>query len=198
LKIRMIAAAGLVLAAACGGGSGGAPSEGPGPRSQDAGMADPMAGMSVTGGGQPSVFALLGERERLALTGTQVTALDSINRAWAVVNDTLQRQLRTAWGDRRGRRSSRSFEQARPVLLRIAENNDVANRAVEAVLNQDQRRTACAIQTETREERGRDGRTLPPGMRRRPGMAPFDTIPGARALRGWPWCSGRMAADSTP
>lgn len=195
MKIRMIAVAALALAAACGGQ--GQPADGPGPQEGAGGSVDEaMGGMMVMGGGQPAVFALLGARERLSLTGPQVTVLDSINRLWAARNDTLQRQLRGEWSQS-PRRSRRSFEQARPVLMAIAENNDLANRAVQSVLNEQQRATACVMQGELREQertRSRE-RALPPGMRRRPGDAPFDTIPGARALRGWPWCSSAMAGN---
>jgi len=202
LKIRMIAVAALGLASACGGGS--APSQGPGPESSaDGGPQGELAGMGgiSMGGGQPSVFSLLGARERMALTSQQVTALDSINRVWAVRNDSLQRQLRGAWGESRSR-SNQAFQQARPVLIQIAENNEVANRAVESLLDADQRRTACTIQGEQRAQAaerpgGRpDARRRTAPIRRGRGAPRLDTIPGTRAIRGWPWCAGNVPADS--
>ena len=208
MKIRMIAVAALGLAAACGGGAA-APSEGPGPENRpDGGPQGDMAGMGgiSMGGGQPSVFSLLGARERMALNSEQVTALDSINRVWASRNDLLQRQLRAVWGSSRSR-TSRSFEEARPVLIQIAENNEIANRAVESLLNPEQRLTACAIQVEQRGEaagraEARDGRPVrrPAADRRVPVRRPrgtqLDTIPGARAIRGWPWCAATLPADT--
>lgn len=206
--IRMMAVAALGVAAACGTGS--APSQGPGPENApDGGPPADFAGMGgiSMGGGQPSVFSLLGERERMALDSHQVTVLDSINRVWASRNDSLQRQLRTVWGSSRSR-TTRSFEQARPVLVQIAENNDVANRAVESLLNEEQRRTACAIQVEQRGDArsraeasarrtgGRPGVDRRAPVRRPRGEGPLDTIPGARAIRGWPWCAATLPADS--
>jgi hypothetical protein len=205
LKIRMIAVAALGLASACGGGS--APSEGPGPESgAEGGPAGELAQMGnfSIGGGEPRVFSLLGARERLALTSHQVTVLDSVNRVWASRNDSLQRSLRAVWGNSRSR-SNASFQQARPVLIAIAENNDVANSAVESLLDAGQRSTACTIQMEQRGEaraqsaaQGRGGRPggraggRPPPRRPR-GGAPLDTVPGTRALRGWPWCAATPA-----
>ena len=204
MKIRMIAVAALGLASACGGGA--APADGPGPQNAaDGGQGElaQMAGFSM-GGGEPRVFSLLGARERLALTSHQVTVLDSVNRVWASRNDSLQRSLRAVWGNSRSR-SNASFQQARPVLIAIAENNDVANRAVESLLDTAQRGTACTIQMEQRGEaraqaaaQGRGGRPggraggRPPPRRPR-GGAQRDTVPGTRALRGWPWCAATPA-----
>jgi hypothetical protein len=190
VKIRMIAAAALVLAAACG-GQGASPDEGPSPaQGRMAGGAGP-----VLGGSGPNVFALIGARQQLALTGAQVTELDSIGRVWSVRNDSLQRQLR----DYRGGRTDLGL--VRPILERMAENNGVANQAVEALLNPEQRRIACTL---TPPEPARPQTMRPPGSARvggrggrmRPARGGGDTVPGMRLRRGWPWCAAPVAADS--
>lgn len=181
--IRMMAVAALTLAAACGGSTprqdGPAPQaagEGPG------GFAGPMP--AGVGGGGPNVFALIGARERLGLSGAQVTDLDSIGRAWSLVNDSVQRELR--------RRGERTAATVHPLLLRMAENNDAANRAVEALLNEEQRRVACTLPAAQPDAR-RPANARPPvnrpsdrraGARRQAG----DSVPGMRMRRGWPWC----------
>lgn len=186
VKIRMMAMAALTLAAACGGGTA-PPRDGPAPRGPGegpGGVAGPMP--AGVGGGGPNVFALIGARERLSLTGAQVTDLDSIGRSWSVVNDSVQRELR-----RRGERTP--VETVHPLLLRMAENNDAANRAVEALLNEEQRRVACTLPNAQPEAR-RPPVSRPPvnrpsdrraGARRQPG----DSVPGMRMRRGWPWCA---------
>lgn len=191
VKIRMMAVAALALAAACGGSA--PPENGPAPRAADEG-APMMMGPGVGGSG-PNVFALIGQRERLALTGPQVVELDSIGRAWSLANDSLQRELRGRGGERT------TLEAVRPLLLRMAENNDAANRAVEAVLNEEQRRIACTLQPPQAqgEMRPRQGRRpgARPGDRMggRPGTRP-DAEPGTRVRRGWPWCAPAVPADS--
>jgi hypothetical protein len=189
VKTRMMAAAALVLAAACG-GQAAPPEEGPAPSQVRA------DGVSVVvGGGGPNVFVLIGARERLSLTGMQVTELDSIGRLWSVRNDSLQRQLR----DTRGGRTD--LGAVRPVLERMAENNGTANGAVEAVLTQEQRRIACTL---TPPEPVRQPAMRPPGYgrpggrggRMRPARGAGDTVPGMRMRRGWPWCTAPVAADS--
>jgi hypothetical protein len=136
VKIRMTAVAALALAAACGGST--PPENGPAPR--DPGQGAPVMLGPGVGGSGPNVFALIGQRERLALTGPQVVELDSIGRAWSLVNDSVQRELRGRGGERT------PIEAVRPLLLRMADNNETANRAVEAVLNDEQRRIACTLQ----------------------------------------------------
>jgi hypothetical protein len=186
---RMMAAAALVLAAACGGSA--PPGEGPEPDGQQAPGAMPMRGM---GGGGPNVFALIGAREQLGLSGTQVVELDSIGRGWAVLNDSLQRQLREDSGDRRP-----NMERVRPVLLRMAENNEAANLAVQQVLTDEQERGACALPMA--QQRQRTG-PPPPGSRRvgsrgrRGQVGPGDTVPEISMRRGWPWCGLQAPADS--
>jgi hypothetical protein len=188
VKIRMMAAAALVLAAACG-GQAASPDDGPSPVEGRMASAGP-----VLGGSGPNVFALIGARQQLALTGAQVTELDSIGRVWSVRNDSLQRQLR----DHRGGRTD--LEVVRPILERMAENNGVANQAVEALLNEEQRRIACTL---TPPEPARPQTMRPPGSARVGGrggrMRPArdgDTEPGLRLRRGWPWCAAPVAADS--
>lgn len=186
--IRMMAVAALALAAACG-GTGAAPDENPAPRAGDALPA------GVTGGGGPNVFALLGARQQLSLTGPQVTELDSIGRMWSVRNDSLQRQLT-------GGRTE--VAMIRPLLERMAVNNGEANSAIEALLNPEQRRIACTLPVAQGPERrgpaaprpgSRPGGYGSPNPRMRSGRN--DTVPSMRMRRGWPWCSGAAAADTT-
>jgi hypothetical protein len=187
---RMMAAAALVLVAACG-GQAAPPEDGPAPaQARMAGDGPP-----VLGGSGPNVFALIGARQQLALTGAQVTELDSINRVWSVRNDSLQRQLR----DYRGGRTD--LEAVRPVLVQMAENNGVANAAVEAVLTAEQRRIACTLTPP--EPATRPQAVRPPGSARIGGrggrMRPAngsEVEPGMRLRRGWPWCAAPVAADS--
>lgn len=193
VKIRMMAVAALALAAACGGTT--PPQNGPAPRDADEG--GPMMMGAGVGGSGPNVFALIGQRERLALTGPQVVELDSIGRAWSLVNDSLQRELRGRGGERT------SMEAVRPLLLRMAENNDTANRAVEGVLNDEQRRIACTLQPPQAQgevrgpPQGRRPGGARPGSRMggRPGARP-GAEPGTRVRRGWPWCGPAAPADS--
>jgi hypothetical protein len=155
----------------------------------------PVAGM---GGGPPGVFALIGAREQLSLTGAQVTALDSINRVWSVRNDSVQRQLREI----DGRRNAATMERARPLLLRMAENNQWAGSAVESLLTEEQRRIACTLPVATGADRGasdaaprRTGAGGRGGMRQPRGTM-ADGATGMRARRGWSWCGAPVAADS--
>lgn len=189
--MRMMAVAALALSAACG-GTGTAPEQGPAPR-QDGGMLSAGA----TGGGGPNVFALLGARQQLALTGAQVTELDSIGRMWAVRNDSLQRQV-----GRPGERTDIAL--IRPVLEQMAANNEQSNAAIETVLNAEQRRIACTLPVVQRPERrgqadggrmGGGGRPGGPGGGVRPGRG-RDSVPGMRMRRGWPWCAATAPADS--
>jgi hypothetical protein len=187
--IRMMAVAALALAAACGGSA--PPEDGPAPDGQDAGGPMPFRPM---GGGGPNVFALIGAREQLALTGAQVIALDSIGRGWAVLNDSLQRQIREEPGGRRP-----DMDRLRPVLLRMAENNEVANSAVAAVLSEEQRRGACALPAAQSPARGgqRPPASRVPGSRGRMRQrGPGDTVPAMMTRRGWPWCAATAPADS--
>jgi hypothetical protein len=198
-----MAVAALVLAAACGGSA--PPADGPAPQGP-AGRGGPGApgapGMMVSmGGGPPSVFALIGAREQLSLTGAQVTTLDSINRVWSVRNDTLQRRL----SEIDGRRNAQTMERARPLLLRMAENNQWAGTAVQNLLSEEQRRIACTLPQVRVGERGTAARAGGPGGRRQPGgrggMRPAggaaaDSLQGVRARRGWPWCAATVQMDS--
>ena len=185
--IRMMAVAALALAAACGGG---APSAG-GPAPQG-----PVGELGGTGGGVPDIFALIGARQQMGLTGEQVTALDSIQRVWSVGNDTLRRKLR----DAAGAHGRMDLEVARPLLEGLAENNFSAGRAVEALLDEEQRRIACTLrQPASRRWSG----SRPPGIGipGRRGMQPgdqvaADTLAPLRGRRGWHWCAVGVPADS--
>lgn len=184
--IRMMAVAALVLSAACG-GAGNAPQDGPAP-----GPAGAPLPAGLTGGSVPNVFALMGARQQLALTGAQVTELDSIGRMWSVRNDSLQRQL-----GRSGERAEVAL--VRPVLERMAANNQEANTAIEALLNADQRRIACTLPVAQGPERRFPVAERPINPNGRLGSARNrrDTAPAMPMRRGWPWCSAAAAADTT-
>lgn len=107
------------------------------PRAGEASVPAPAAGQV------PPIPALVGERERLGLTAAQVSALDSIARAWSATDGRLYRKM----GVERGRRPV-------PVALglhagatreALAENTLRAVSAVERVLTPEQRRAACAL-----------------------------------------------------
>lgn len=193
---RMLAVAALVLAAACGGSA--PPQDGPAPQGPGGPGSAAMGPMASIGGGPPSVFALIGAREQLSLTGAQVTELDSINRVWSVRNDSLQRQLREI----DGRRNAATMERARPLLLRMAENNQWAGSAVESLLNPEQRRIACTLPVAASADRSAPDagpRRAGPGGRggmRQPRGTMADGVTGTRARRGWPWCGPAVAVDS--
>jgi hypothetical protein len=191
---RMTAVAALVLAAACGGSA--PPDDGPAP--QGPGGAGEPGMRAGIGGGPPSVFALIGAREQLGLSGAQVTELDSIGRMWSVRNDSLQRQL----AELDGRRNATTMDRARPILLRMAENNQRAGRAVETLLNEEQRRIACTLPNAQGERRVSPGRApgAGPGGRGpggRGGMRPGGPGGGEPGMRTrWPWCAPAVPADS--
>jgi hypothetical protein len=181
----------LAALAACGGGQQG-PQGGPAPAG---GPSDVALTMEAVGGGPPSIYGLIGDRERLSLTSAQVNALDSISVAWSAADQVLRRELREAWGGDRPRGGD-GMVRARPVLERIAINNQVATEGVEALLNEEQRGIACQLQAEQRAERGqvapRVSSTAPRGPgggapRARPNAAEVQAMD--RGPRGWPWCA---------
>lgn len=158
----------------------------------------------------PSIYALLGERERLNLSTVQVMALDSIAEALQERNRPWVDSLRAVTGSRSGGpvrppRDGEEREAFLPLLARIAENNRAAVSAVEAALSPPQRQAVCELQREGREERRdgmRRGRGGPArgggGMRPPPGME-GDTL-GFGRRAGWPWCgaTGPRRPPSAP
>ena len=196
--MRKIWTMALAALAACGGGQQQAPQDGPAPAG---GASDMGLAMEAMGGGPPSIYGLIGERQRLSLTSAQVNALDSISVAWSAADQSLRRELRETWGGDRPRRGD-AMQRARPTLERIAQNNQQAALAVETVLNEDQRRVACEQQAELRAERGVPAPRVSSDAPRGPGGgAPRarprreDVMMMSRGPRGWPWCSARPAAN---
>jgi hypothetical protein len=190
MKTRLCLAAAALVLAACG-------TADPTPRD-----AELMA--AYRGTQAPSIYGLIGERQRLSLTSPQVTALDSIAEELRTTNHRLTDSLREITGSRSGgpvRAPRDSVQRAAflPVLRQIGQNNQAAVRAVEAALTPDQRRIVCGIARENLDERTlQAGRRGPPGgMRRMPpgGMEPDSLMPAG--YRGWPWCApGQVRPDS--
>ncbi|HEX9939930.1 MAG TPA: Spy/CpxP family protein refolding chaperone [Longimicrobium sp.] len=149
----------------------------------------------------PSVFALIGARERLNLTSQQVTALDSIAEAVREQNRPLTDTLRTltnsgGGGPIRAPRSEFQTQRFIPILNRMGDNNHRALAGVQAVLTPEQRAGVCTLAAEQREQRGRRRRDAPGrgGSTVRGGMEPLfrDSVGGGRRGRapgGWPWCT---------
>lgn len=186
---RMMLMIGLAALAACGAQpdpeSGPAPASPPGPE----GMEGPLV-LDLSGAGTPSVYGLIGERQRLRLTSAQVTTLDSIAIVLAAANDSLRRTVREAWNGDRPRPGREQWERTQPALVQMARNNRAASLLVQNTLSEEQRGIACEIQAEVRARRPEPIRRAPPGRRRiGGGRVPAET---AAALRrppdGWPWC----------
>jgi hypothetical protein len=218
MKIRISLSAAVLLLAACGGQQ---PQGGPQPAGSGRGTSrDSLEREMFAAYRQaqmPSVFGLIGARERMKLTSAQVGALDSIAEAVREQNRPLTESLRATTRSRNGGpiRQPRDNEERQEfiaLLRRAGENTRRGVDAIRAVLNEEQRATACALALEERRqrfgwvegrggggeggerrERGRDGR-----MRRMMG----DSLAGGRmGFTGWPWCGetrGRgMPRDST-
>jgi hypothetical protein len=185
---RMMLMLGVMGLAAC--GAQPEPEDGPRP----IGEMQPMV-LDMGGGGTPSIRGLIGERQRLRLTGAQVTTLDSLAIRLSAANDSLRRSLSDGWERERPRVGGERWEQARPVLETIAQNNRNAGLLVQSVLDEDQRRIACEIYAEDREEDRRRApvRPAPRGRYRlggggaRPSAADSAQAAALR-VRGWPWC----------
>ncbi len=138
----------------------------------------------------PPIRGLIGERERLRLTGAQATTLDSIAMVLASANDSLRRSVREAWdGDRPGRGGA-MWERTGPALMQIARNNRAAGLLVQNTLTDAQRTIACEMQAEQRARNPERTRRTPiqetnaPGGRR---AAIADSL-ARRVQEGWPWC----------
>lgn len=175
---------GLLALAGCGGSA--PPRQGP----ATADGAPVLRGTSSL----PSIYGLLGHRERLALESDQVVMLDSIARRLSAANDSLRHQLREAWGGDRPRTGA-ALQRGRPFLERISENNQGAGQLIQQLLNEDQRRIACEIAEEerAREER-RQGPAPPPWMRGDRRRVGRDTVPSVLLRSGWPWCAVPLPA----
>lgn len=140
----------------------------------------------------PTVYAVLGHRERLGLSSAQVAAIDSIGDWLQRGNAPLLDSLRLN-GDGR---SSLPGDSADAVMERIRANQRTAVDGLAAALTAEQRARVCALFAEQRGERGRAER----GRRER-GPRPLlarrgsarDTLPGGPRAR-WGWCAPPSAA----
>lgn len=152
----------------------------------------------------PPVYALIGQREKLALTSAQVTALDSIGVHIDRVNAPLMSRLRELRGEYGGRRNAPrpDSEELQPTLEQLRRNNQQAMEGVRNVLTAQQRTTACEMAREASREALRDGRgeyaqrgagRQPRGMRG--GMAADSALTWNRPT--WTWCAA-PAQGSTP
>jgi hypothetical protein len=213
MKTRIVLSAfAAMLLAACGGGQAPAPQAGGNPRPLSArDSAQRELFEAYRAAQMPSVYAVIGARERLKLTSRQVTALDSIAEAARELNRPLTDSLRSLTNSGNGgpiRQPRGEFQSARfiPALRRIAENNRRALAQIQAVLTPEQRTGVCAMAREQREQRYGEGARR--GGGRRPGggrggmrdgigggdmPVAGDTIrgPGGRVgVGGWPWCTG--------
>jgi hypothetical protein len=130
----------------------------------------------------PSVYALIGDRERLGLSSAQVVALDSIGEWLSEANSRLEDQLQemgvttTGFG---GQRRDRVPEEAEPLLANIRANNSQALASIGTLLNEEQEQQLCDDAEEDNERR--------PGARNPPRGEPRDST-AAPSRPAWPWC----------
>lgn len=185
---RMMLMIGLGALAACGAQPD--PQTAPAPDvERTEGLEGPLV-LDVSGASTPTIYGLIGERQRLQLTGAQVTTLDSIAIVLGAANDSLRRSVRQAWDGDRPRPGAERWERTRPALLQIARNNRAASLLVQNTLTQEQRGIACEIQAEVRARRPQTVRPQLPGSRRIGGRRrpPADSAALRRPAEGWPWC----------
>lgn len=208
-----LAAAALVLAA-CGGGQRPGTGPAPAPGSEAATRDSVQREMLVAwrGAQMPSVFAVIGARERLKLTGAQVTAIDSIAEAVRIRNepltDSLRRFGRSAHGGPINLPSNDAQRRDFTVYLRqIGANNRRALDAIQSLLTPEQQTGVCAIARENGAERfggmrgrrggfgggeggegGGRGGMMGGGARRMPDEMRGDST-ARYGLGGWPWCT---------
>ncbi len=136
----------------------------------------------------PPVLVLLDARERLALSGDQVVALESIARDWEAANDTLARRIGAVKGRAVSPLRLALTPQARTARAAIAENNRRAARAVERALQPGQRQRLCTTYHVQREAE----HTI---RAAKAGQARGNSHPVAHAKRRadasppWPWCA---------
>lgn len=212
MKIRITLSAAVLLVAACGGPQ---PRNGPQPTGSGRGMpGDSLQRELFTawrGAQMPSVYGLIGARERLKLTSPQVTTLDSIAEAVREQNrpfaDSLARFTRTGSGG--PIRMPTNDAQRRDfivILQRMGANTRRGVEGVQAVLNTEQRATACTLAAEERSERfgrrsgrgGMGGGGM--GGRRSRGMPGMlgDSVGGGGMGGAWPWCGGTRPRGVRP
>lgn len=193
----------LLLLAACGPPA----PNGPGPAAEQAGR-DSLGREMFTAwraAQMPSVYALIGARERLKLTSAQVTALDSIAEAVREQNrpfaDSLRRFTRSPnGGPMRVPTNDAQRRDFTAILRTMGTNTRTAVAGVQALLDADQRTAACALAAE--ELGGRRGRVDRRGEMGGGGMEGRGGM-GGRRMRGmmgddlggrageWPWCASQ-------
>jgi hypothetical protein len=178
---RTILMLGLAALAAC----GAQPEPEESPRAQGA---PEVPVMDVGQANTPPIRGLIGERQRLGLTGAQVTTLDSIAIVLAAANDSLRNSVREVTSTGPGRNAA-IWERAGPALTQIGQNNRAAGLLVQNTLNEEQRQIACEMQAEQYAREPQRLRRPPPGAAGFPGgRSRVDTLALRRAQEGWPWC----------
>jgi LTXXQ motif family protein len=210
MKTRITLAAVLVLAA-CGGPR---PANGPGPAGsgRDLGRDSVERAMfsAMRTAQMPSVYALIGARERLKLTSAQVTALDSIAEAVREQNrpltDSLRRFSRSGNGGPIRLPGNEAQQRDFTVILRqMGENSRRGLASIQALLTPEQRTGVCQIAREQggfgygRMERrggfggegggsGRGGGMYGGGRGGMPPEMRGDSLDLRAGAGGWPWC----------
>jgi hypothetical protein len=221
MKKPLLLSAAVLLAAACGGQQ---PRTGP----QPAGSGRETSGRdslqrelfsAYRGAQMPSVYALIGARERLRLTSAQVTALDSIAEAVREQNRPLTDSLRRFTRSPNGGpiRMPTNDAQRRDFityLRMMSANNRRGIDAIQALLTPEQRTGVCGMLQEERGmygyggegrrgggfggrggEGGRGGGMYGRGM---PDEMRGDSIGERTGFGGWPWCGGGMRRPGGP
>jgi hypothetical protein len=133
--------------------------------SQNAGNGEVSSG-PVLFAPAPSVYGLIGERERLELTSDQVEALDSIGNWLATENRKLEKDLddkgigvavllADTLGEVNGRRVS---DAALETVEKYRSAHDSASDGVEALLTVEQRAEVCRVEEELSRSRAADRR----------------------------------------
>lgn len=149
----------------------------------------------------PSVYALIGDRERLELTGSQVSALDSIGRWLSAANDSLSAGGSGTSGEEYGDQSRSGGSRRMPASMQgggrtpaareaLSANNASAMAGVEALLSEAQKQKVCsqaALDRSRAEDRQPERARAPT----RSGSSPRPSM-----QRGaWSWC-GTAAAPA--
>jgi hypothetical protein len=187
----------LLVLAGCGRGGSALPQGAAGPRGGP--PPNPIA--------MPSVYALLGERERLQLSAEQIAELDSIGEWSASESQRIERALRDLGvrgpivlqdsAPSSGSAPLSAESEAGRLIHELASVTLRATEGVENVLDSNQRAVVCSLQDDSDARRlresARDGRREPRATPSRP-RGPS----GAASMRrvGWPWCSPPRPAPS--
>ncbi len=137
----------------------------------------------------PPVYALIGHRDRLQLSGEQIESLDSIAIAVEAENAPLIDSLMAQGTPTRGATGMLVVDEGRQILEQIRENHRGAASAVGTVLTEQQQTQACDLFRLNRERR-----TSRPRVRGGDPAA-ADSILRAMESRVWPWCGQQAAAD---